>query len=112
MAMVKGSWARKRKATNQAICIMMQGGNMSQESTPSSSLGPNIPLPARVVVSLKAGAMLAIANIFCAAILSYAWVHSHTEAKVLSVTGSAKKTMQSDLIVWNAKITADDPQLA
>lgn len=72
----------------------------------------DLSLPARVVVSLRAGAVLAIANIVCVAILSFAWIHAKAEPKALSVTGSARKAIQSDLIVWSAHVSADDPQLA
>lgn len=70
-----------------------------------------ISLPSRVIVSLRAGAVLALANILCAAILTWGWVHAKAEAKAISVTGSAKKTIQSDLIVWTARVNASDPDL-
>ena len=68
-------------------------------------------LPARLIVSFKSGAALAVANIICVAIFAWAWTHTHTEPKMISVTGSAKKAITSDLIVWSAQISADEPTL-
>lgn len=82
---------------------------MSDVSSPSELRG--VPLPARVVVSLRAGAVLAIANIVCVLIFSWAWVHVRAEPKTIVVTGSAKKALRSDLIVWTAKVSATDEKL-
>ena len=70
-----------------------------------------ISLPARVIVSFKAGAVLAVSNILCVIIFSWAWSRVHAEPKAISVTGSAKKVIDSDLIVWSAKLSANDPSL-
>lgn len=71
-----------------------------------------LPLLGRVVVSLRAGLAIALANIICVVILSWAWVHSHPlEIKGLSVTGSAKQAIRADLIVWKANVTASGPKL-
>jgi hypothetical protein len=70
-----------------------------------------IPLTAKIVVSLKAGALLAAANIVCVLIFSWAWVHVKAEPKMLSVTGSAKRQITSDLIVWRAKVSVIEPDL-
>jgi uncharacterized protein len=70
-----------------------------------------IKLPAKVVVSLRAGAILAVANVLCVIILAWAWMHVKSEAKVISVTGSARKVIQSDLIVWEGKISVSHPDL-
>ena len=59
-----------------------------------SQSNPNdggIKLPARVIVSLRAGAILAVANIICVLIFSSTWTHVKAEPKVVTVTGSAKK---------------------
>ncbi|CAN5586555.1 SIMPL domain-containing protein [soil metagenome] len=79
-----------------------------QENHPGSR---QIGLPLRVSVSLRAGVVLAIANVLCAGIVAYAWTRTHRETKAIAVTGSARKAIQSDLIVWNAKITAIDADL-
>jgi uncharacterized protein len=77
----------------------------------SASNGRQLPLPARVTVSVRAGAILALANIVCVLIFSWAWMHVKAEPKAISVTGSARKEIESDLIVWSAEISASDPQL-
>jgi uncharacterized protein len=71
----------------------------------------DIALPTKVIVSLRAGALLAVANIVCVIILAFAWMHVKGEAKVISVTGSARKVIESDLIVWEGKISVSDPDL-
>jgi len=71
----------------------------------------SLSLPAKIVVSLRVGAILAIANIVCAGILAWAWVHAKAEPLTISVTGSAKKVIQSDMVVWRARIVANDPDL-
>jgi hypothetical protein len=68
-------------------------------------------LPTRVIVTLRAGVLLAIANIICASILAWAWMRVRTEPKVISVTGSAKKTIQSDLIVWSGRISVNNADM-
>ena len=71
----------------------------------------SINLPAKVVVSLRAGVVLAAANIVCVLILAWAYTSAKAQPKVISVTGSAKKVIQSDLIVWEARISVNDPDL-
>jgi hypothetical protein len=70
-----------------------------------------VTLPAKLVVSLKAGFVLALANVACVLIFSWAWMHVKAETKAITVTGSAKKAIVSDLIVWSARISAVDPDL-
>ena len=72
----------------------------------------SLSLPAKVVVTLRAGALLALANVVCALIIAWAWTHVRTEPKVISVTGSAKKSIQSDLIVWTGRISVNNADLA
>lgn len=69
-------------------------------------------LPAKVVVSLRAGFVLALANVACAGIVGYAWTSSKAPVRSIQVTGSARKQLTSDLIVWAGKVTEQDPQLA
>jgi hypothetical protein len=83
----------------------------STELTESERAQREIKLPAKVVVSLRAGAMLAVANVLCVIILAWAWMHVKGEAKVISVTGSARKVIQSDLIVWEGKVSVSNPDL-
>jgi hypothetical protein len=84
---------------------------MSEPLTSDNSPRKEIHLPARVVVSLRAGAVLAIANVICVLIFSWAWMHVRSESKSISVTGSAKKLIQSDLIVWRTKVFVNDAEL-
>src|SRR5437773_3441607 len=71
----------------------------------------SVALPARVIVSLRAGAVLAVANVACVIIFSWAWTKVRTEPKTIQVTGSARKAIVSDLIDWTAKLSAVDPDL-
>jgi hypothetical protein len=70
-----------------------------------------VAFPARVVVSLRAGFVLAIANVVCVAILAWAFLRVKGESQVINVTGSAKKQIESDLIVWRGKILVNDKDL-
>ena len=83
----------------------------SVQDSPARSPERLISLPAKVVVSLRAGALLALANVVCVVIFSWAWIHVRSEPKVISVTGSAKKIIQSDLVVWRGDISSNDPDL-
>jgi len=68
-------------------------------------------LPARVVVSLRAGFVLAVSNVLCVAILAWAFLRVKGEDKVINVTGSARKQIASDLVVWKGKILVNDKDL-
>ena len=88
-------------------------------TTPIGGAGPNpvtdntsLRLPARVIVTLRAGAMFALANIVCVAIVAYAYTRAKAEPKVINVTGSAKKAIQSDLIVWRISVSASSQEMA
>jgi uncharacterized protein len=72
---------------------------------------PGVALPGRVIVTLRAGLFLALANVVCVVIFSWAWLQVKAPPKTLNVTGSAKKVIQSDLIVWTCRVSADDPVL-
>jgi len=73
--------------------------------------GSSLNLPARVVVSLRAGFVLALANVLCVAIFAWAFIRVKGEAKVINVTGSARKQIESDLVVWKGKILVSDKDL-
>ncbi len=69
-------------------------------------------LPDKLVVTLKAGGYLfALANVVCVAILAWAYVAVKQEPKTLSVTGSARKAIVSDIVTWSGTITANDTDL-
>ena len=57
------------------------------------------------------GAVLALANIVCVVILCGAWVHVHHEPKSITVTGSARKVIDSDLILWSCTVYGSDTKL-
>ena len=84
----------------------------SPSSSPKSSEVSGLRLPAKVTVSLRAGAVLAVANVLCAGIIALAYTRAKAEPKVISVTGSAKNSLQSDLIVWSIAVSANDPELS
>lgn len=67
--------------------------------------------PSRVVVTLKAGMMFAVANVVCVLIFSWAWLHVKAEPKNISVTGSAKKAIVSDLIIWSSQLSVQDADM-
>ena len=73
--------------------------------------GSGVSLPAKVVVSLRAGFVLALANVLCVAILAWAFLRVKGEAKVINVTGSAKKRIESDLVVWKGRVLVNDRDL-
>lgn len=69
-------------------------------------------LPGKLVVTLKLGGyFFALANVVCVAILALAYVSVKLQPKTLSVTGSARKAIVSDLVTWRGTITAKDADL-
>jgi hypothetical protein len=60
---------------------------------------------------LNAGAAMAVGLIISATI--FGWFYSKTKKgdEAITVTGSAKKRIKSDLVVWSAGVTAQSPQL-
>ena len=60
---------------------------------------------------LNAGAAMAIGLVFSS--LIFGWFYSKTKKgdEAITVTGSAKKRIKSDLVVWSAGVTAQSPQL-
>lgn len=70
-----------------------------------------ISLPARVQVSLRAGFVLAIANVLCVIIIAYAWTRTQSPPKTISVTGAARKQIVSNLIEWSATVIATGDNL-
>jgi uncharacterized protein len=69
-------------------------------------------LPKKLVVTLRAGGyFFALANIVCVAILALAYMSVKLERKTISVTGSARKLIVSDVVTWAGTVTASDPDL-
>lgn len=69
-------------------------------------------IPDKIIVTLKAGGIFfAIANIICVGILTWAYLAVKLEPKTLSVTGCARKSIQSDWVCWSGGIVAKDADL-
>ena len=69
-------------------------------------------LPQKLVVTLRAGgAFFALANVICVAIIAWAYYSVRLQPKTLSVTGSARKAIVSDLVTWSGTVTAKDTNL-
>ncbi len=68
--------------------------------------------PNSVIVTLKAGGVFfAAANVICVAILVWAYLAVKLEPKTLSVTGSARKAITSDLVTWSGVLRVSNPDL-
>lgn len=81
---------------------------MSETNDRSSSK-----LPENIVVTLRAsGIFFAIANVICVAIIAWSYVKVKMEPKTLSVTGSVRKAVVSDVVTWEGSIRANDPSLS
>ncbi|MEI6517014.1 MAG: SIMPL domain-containing protein [bacterium] len=69
-------------------------------------------IPSKLIVTLRAGGYLfALANVICVAILAWAYVSVKMERKTISVTGSARKMIVSDVVTWSGTVTANDTEL-
>ena len=67
--------------------------------------------PSRIVVSLRVGVTLALANVVCAGIIAWAWVQTRHHEETVTVTGSATERIVSDLITWEGTVTARNTDL-
>lgn len=59
---------------------------------------------------LLAGLFLAAGLCFASIVFTRTWTHIH-ESQVIDVTGSARKNVFSDLVVWRASFAVDDEEL-
>jgi hypothetical protein len=59
---------------------------------------------------LLAGLALAAGLVFTALVLANAWTRI-AESQVINVTGSSRKNVRSDLVVWRSSFSADAPTL-
>ncbi len=59
---------------------------------------------------LLAGLFLAVGLCFASIVFTRTWTRLH-ESQVIDVTGSARKNVQSDLVVWRANFGVDDESL-
>ncbi len=60
---------------------------------------------------LLAGLLLAAGIAFAAVVVSRTWVHLR-ETQVVDVTGSSRKNLRSDLVVWTGRLAVESPTLA
>jgi hypothetical protein len=59
---------------------------------------------------LLAGLFLATGVSFASLVLARAWTHIH-EYQIIEVTGSARKNVRADLVIWRANFSAEAPTL-
>lgn len=71
----------------------------------------NIPLSRPHLFGVLAGLFLAAGLIGAAVVLTRAWLRI-AESQVVSVTGSARKAVQSDLVVWRGSFAVEAQTLA
>ena len=60
---------------------------------------------------LLAGLFLAAGLCFASIVFTRTWTHLH-ESQVIDVTGSARKNVQSDLVIWRAGFSIEDESLS
>jgi hypothetical protein len=78
----------------------------------SESQDAKATLPGKVIVTLKAGGVFfALANVACVALIVWGYLAVKLEPKTLQVTGSARKAIVSDRVVWHGFVSAKDPVL-
>jgi hypothetical protein len=71
----------------------------------------NAPLfPRPHFFGLLAGLALAAGLVFASLVVAGAWTRI-SESQVINVTGSARKNVRSDLVIWRATYSADAPTL-
>src|SRR6267154_3226595 len=59
---------------------------------------------------LLAGLFLAVGLCFASVVLARTWTHLH-ESQVIDVTGSARKNVRSDLVIWRGRFAVEDESL-
>jgi hypothetical protein len=69
---------------------------------------PNVSRPH--LFGVLAGLALAAGLVFTALVLANAWTRI-AESQVINVTGSARKNVRSDLVIWRSSFSADAPTL-
>ena len=62
--------------------------------------------------NFRAGVALSLALVLSSTIASWSFLHAKKLNQTIAVTGSAKKRIKSDLIVWRASVSAESPSLA
>lgn len=62
--------------------------------------------------NFRAGLALAIALVLSSIVFGWAYSHAKNTEQAVTVTGSARKRIKSDLVVWRAAVSYQAPQLA
>jgi len=62
--------------------------------------------------NFRAALALSLSIILSSAIASWSFLHSKKLSQTVQVTGSAKKRIKSDLMIWKASVTAESASLA
>jgi hypothetical protein len=62
--------------------------------------------------NFRAAVAISLSIIFSSVIASWAFLHSKKLSQTIQVTGSAKKRIKSDLMIWNVSVTAESESLA
>src|SRR5919199_6193379 len=60
----------------------------------------------------NAGFAIAVALVLSSIVGAWAYTHAKKGEQTVTVTGSAKKRIKSDLVIWKAAVTYQSPQLA
>jgi hypothetical protein len=61
---------------------------------------------------LRAGIALALGIVLAASIGAWAFVHVKNRDQTIVVTGSARRRIKSDMVIWRTGVTANAPKLA
>ncbi|MGA8223654.1 MAG: SIMPL domain-containing protein [Candidatus Acidiferrales bacterium] len=61
--------------------------------------------------NFRAGVALSVALLLSSMIASWSYLHAKKLNQTIAVTGSAKKRIKSDLMVWRASVSAESPSL-
>lgn len=61
--------------------------------------------------NFRAALSLSLSIVLSSIIASWAFLHSKTLSQTIQVTGSAKKRIKSDLMIWRASVTAESAAL-
>jgi uncharacterized protein len=64
-----------------------------------------------MIESFRAGLALAAALVLSSGITSWSYLHAKRFEQTIQVTGSAKKRIKSDVMVWQASVTAESRSL-
>src|ERR1051325_2278904 len=60
---------------------------------------------------LNSSLIVALALVISSAVLGWSYAHAKKGDEAITVTGSAKKRIKSDLVVWSAGVSVQSPQL-